>query len=105
MDLERRWNPTLFYPNKLLSLGMPFVKAMLLRDNVGGVPLEPVYRAMLAAGYDMGLVELDRAAPRRQMGWRARARRIWGRVAVESEPESPIARRLRAEGAIGPDSF
>jgi lipopolysaccharide biosynthesis protein len=91
MDLERRWNPTLFHPLKLLSRGMPFVKVMLLRDNVGMVPLAPVYRAMAAAGYDLDLIELDRAPIRRASGLRARVRRLWSRIAVESEKISPMS--------------
>jgi lipopolysaccharide biosynthesis protein len=90
MDLERSWNPTLFHPMKLLSRGMPYVKAMLLRDNVGGVPLDPVYNAMAAAGYDMDLIELDRPPKKLDQRWRARARRLWARVAVESEKSSPL---------------
>jgi hypothetical protein len=99
MDLERRWNPTLFYPKKLLSLGMPFVKMMLLRDNVGQVPLEPVYRAMADAGYDLDLIELDRKPKTSHSSLRARARRLWGRIAVESDdatPLSPVSRRAGA---------
>jgi lipopolysaccharide biosynthesis protein len=84
MDLERRWNPTLFYPEKLLSLGMPFVKASLLRDNLADLPLEPIYRAMSAAGYDLGLIPFDRAPKSTPLTLRARARRLWQRVAVDS---------------------
>jgi len=47
MDLTRRHNPTLFYPEKLLARGMPFVKATLLRENVGGARLDTIYRAMI----------------------------------------------------------
>jgi hypothetical protein len=64
---------------------MPFVKFMLLRDNVGNVPLEPVYRAMEDAGYDLSLIEHDREPRTPPRSWRARAHRIWGRIAVESE--------------------
>jgi len=99
MDLERSWNPTLFHPTKLLSLGMPFVKVMLLRDNVGQVPLEPVYRAIADAGYDLDLIELDRKAKTLDPSWRARARRLWGRVAVESENETPLSQVARRAGA------
>jgi lipopolysaccharide biosynthesis protein len=84
MDLERRWNPTLFHPEKLLSLGMPYVKVMLLRDNVGRVPLAPVYRALETSGYDLRLIELDRTPPQNET-LRARARRVWNRVAPPSE--------------------
>jgi hypothetical protein len=97
MDLERTWNPTLFHAEKLLSLGMPFVKMMLLRDNVGRVPLEPVYEAMRAAGYDLDLIELDRAPLQRDPGLRAFARRVWSRIAIVSEPTSPLSDRLRVE--------
>jgi lipopolysaccharide biosynthesis protein len=99
MDLERRWNPTLFYPTKLLSLGMPFVKLMLLRDNPGNVPLDPVYRAMAAAGYDLGLIELDRAPKPPELGWRGRMRRIWSRIAVVSDKTSALSLPRRS-GAI-----
>jgi rhamnosyltransferase len=99
MDLERTWNPTLFHPAKLLSLGVPFVKLMLLRDNVGGVPLEPVYRAMEAAGYDLDLIELDRAPRPREPGWRGAARRLWSRIAVESDATSPLTLPAR-NGAV-----
>jgi lipopolysaccharide biosynthesis protein len=83
MDLERSWNPTLFHPEKLLSLGMPYVKVMLLRDNVGRVPLAPVYRAMATSGYDLRLIDLDRT-PRSET-FRERARRVWNRVAPPSD--------------------
>ena len=69
MDLEHRWNTTLFHPEKLLEMGMPFVKATLLRDNPGNVDWAPVYRAVRGAGYDLdfGRVRLpalpDRTAP------------------------------------------
>jgi lipopolysaccharide biosynthesis protein len=91
MDLERRWNPTLFHPEKLLSRGMPFVKAMLLRDNIGMVSLDPVYQAISASGYDLALIEFDRAPVVRHAGLRARVRRLWSRIAVESEKTSPLA--------------
>jgi rhamnosyltransferase len=100
MDLGRTWNPTLFHPKKLLSLGVPFVKAMLLRDNVGNVPLGPVYEAMEAAGYDLGLIELDRRPMKRDLGWRARARRIWTRIAVQSDSSSALALPGREAGAF-----
>jgi rhamnosyltransferase len=90
MDLERRWNPTLFYPEKLLSFGMPFVKVMLLRDNVGDVRLDPVYEGMSRAGYDMSLVAFDRAPTERDRKLRARARRLWSRVAEYSEGSSQL---------------
>jgi lipopolysaccharide biosynthesis protein len=95
MDLERRWNPTLFYPEKLLALGMPYVKVMLLRNNMGNVPLEPVYRAMAAAGYDLRLVELDPTPPR-DVSLRARARRAWNRIAPSTDGSSALS-------PIGPD--
>jgi rhamnosyltransferase len=100
MDLKRTWNPTLFHPHKLLSLGVPFVKGMLLRDNVGNVPLGPVYRAMAEAGYDLGLIELDRAPMPQARGWRARARRLWGRIAVQSDTRSALALPAGEAGAI-----
>ncbi len=94
MDLERRWNPTLFYPAKLLSLGMPFVKMMLLRDNVGNVDLAPVYRRMAEAGYDLDLIAFDRAPQRHRKELRARVRRLWHRLAVDSEGTSALGRDL-----------
>jgi len=84
MDLERRWNPTLFHPEKLLSLGVPYVKVMLLRDNVGRVPLAPVYRSLAASGYDLRLIELDRTPPQTE-SVRERARRVWNRIAPASD--------------------
>jgi lipopolysaccharide biosynthesis protein len=95
MDLGRRWNPTLFYPDKLLSLGMPFVKAMLLRDNVGNVPLDPVYRAMAQAGYDLNLVQFDRTPPKRDRRLRARVRRVWRRFAEDSGESAALSARAR----------
>jgi len=95
MDLERSWNPTLFHPDKLLSLGMPFIKLTLLRDNPGDVPLGPVYRAMEAAGYDVGLAELDRTPKPRDPSWRGRARRLWSRIAVESDGASALSQPAR----------
>ena len=88
MDLWRRWNPTLFHPARLLSRGMPFVKVGLLRDNFGEVSLKPVYRAMAEAGYDLELVKFDRRPPSRDRKLRARARRLWSRVAEYSEGSS-----------------
>jgi lipopolysaccharide biosynthesis protein len=98
MALERRWNPTLFHPEKLLSLGMPFIKVILLRDNPGDVPLGPVYRAMEAAGYDVGLAELDRASNPRDASWRGRARRFWNRIAIESDTASALSQPARSAG-------
>jgi len=100
MDLERRWNPTLFYPEKLLSLGMPFVKLMLLRDNVGNVALEPVYRAMAKAGYDLTLIEHDRAPQTPPGSWRGRAHRIWSRIAVESSGSDALLRPVHRAGGM-----
>jgi lipopolysaccharide biosynthesis protein len=91
MDLLRRWNPTLFHPMRLLEHGMPFVKVGLLRDNLGEVRLDPVYRAMADSGYDLDLVKFDRAAPPRDKKLRARARRLWSRVAEYSEGSSLLA--------------
>jgi lipopolysaccharide biosynthesis protein len=98
MDLWRRWNPTLFHPARLLSHGMPFVKVGLLRDNLGEVRLDPVYRAMAQAGYDLEFVKFDRPAPPRDRKLRARARRLWSRMAEYSEGSSalPSAPRLRS---------
>jgi rhamnosyltransferase len=53
-------NLTRYYPERLVKAGMPFVKVEVLRDNPGGVPLEPIRRAMRMAGYDERLVRLDR---------------------------------------------
>ncbi len=61
--LWKRWrhqpplNPLLAYPAALLEMGMPFVKVAVLRDNLGRVPLEPLYRLMEAAGYEKSLIE------------------------------------------------
>jgi lipopolysaccharide biosynthesis protein len=98
MDLSRRWNPTLFHPMRLLSRGMPFVKCALLRDNLGDLRLDPVYRAMADGGYDLDLVKFDRPAPPRDRAIRARARRLWTRVAEYSEGSShlPVAKSLVA---------
>jgi rhamnosyltransferase len=60
---RRRKNPTLYSPAALVEAGMPFVKVWLLRDNPLGVPLGPVYRALETSGYDLDLVEFDRATP------------------------------------------
>jgi lipopolysaccharide biosynthesis protein len=92
MDLSRRWNPTLFHPAELLARGMPFVKAGLLRDNIGEVRLDPVYRAMSRAGYDRELVAFDRPPPTRARKLRSRLRRAWSHFAHYSEGSSPIAR-------------
>jgi len=96
MDLERRWNPTLFCPAKLLSLGMPFVKMMLLRDNVGDVDLGAVYQMMAEAGYDLDLIEFDRTPRLPAKDLRARVRRLWHRLAVDSEGTSALYSRGRA---------
>jgi len=85
MTLERRWNPTLFYPEKLLSLGMPFVKVSLLRDNLAELPLDPIHRTMAAAGYDLGLLPFDRHRKPIPRTLRARARRLWQRLAIDSD--------------------
>jgi rhamnosyltransferase len=100
MDLERRWNPTLFHPEKLLALGMPFVKLMLLRENVGNLPLGPVYRAMQDAGYDLTLVEHDREPKAPPRSWRARAHRIWSRIAVESQGSEALQHGADRAGGI-----
>lgn len=88
MDLERRWNPTLFYPERLIARGMPFVKVMLLRDNVGRLKLDGVYDAMKSRGYDLSLVPFDRESKEPDPNLRTRLRRIWSRLAVETEGPS-----------------
>jgi rhamnosyltransferase len=90
MDLARRHNPTLFYADRLLARGMPFVKVTLLRDNPGGMRLDPIYRTMEAAGYDLGLVTFDRSAPTSDRRLRAKVRRIWYRFASEPQPPSAL---------------
>jgi rhamnosyltransferase len=91
MDLARRHNPTLFYPERLLERKMPFVKITLLRENPGEVRLDRVYRAMAAAGYDLDLVKFDRPAPSTDRRIRAKVRRIWYRFASEPQPPSALA--------------
>jgi lipopolysaccharide biosynthesis protein len=61
-----RRNPTCYHAARLLELGMPFVKLELLRDNPGGVLLEPIYDRMREAGFDTTMIEFDRPAKRRQ---------------------------------------
>jgi hypothetical protein len=79
---------------------MPFVKGMLLRDNVGDVRLDPVYRAMSGAGYNLGLVAFDRPPPPRARKVRERLRKLWSHIAHYSEGTSPIAEiSLAAETA------
>jgi len=58
----KRWshNPTSYHPVSLIEAGCPFVKVELLRDNIAKIPLEPVYRMVAEAGYDMTLIEFDR---------------------------------------------
>jgi lipopolysaccharide biosynthesis protein len=77
--LERaRLDSTLFFPLELLQVGMPFVKALLLRENPGRVPLEPVRAFMQRQGYDPRLVCFDRPVEPRSAksfhGVRARLR-------------------------------
>jgi rhamnosyltransferase len=48
------------FPIQLLRSGMPFVKALLLRENPGRVPLQPVRELMQELGYDLNLVRFDR---------------------------------------------
>jgi rhamnosyltransferase len=91
MDLARRHNPTLFYPERLIARGMPFVKVTLLRENPGGVRLDAVVRAMAHAGYDLGLVKFDRPAPAADRRLRAKVRRVWYRFASEPQPPSALA--------------
>jgi rhamnosyltransferase len=74
MRRTRNFNPTLFHPLELLAAGMPFVKASLLKENVGRLPLEPVFDAMRATGYDMSLVEIQPHPPS-PLTWRDVARR------------------------------
>jgi lipopolysaccharide biosynthesis protein len=88
MDLARRHNPTLFYPEKLLERGMPFVKATLLRENVGGARLGAIYRFMENAGYDRDLVSFDRPVTAPDHRLRTKARRVWFRFASEGQPPS-----------------
>ena len=92
MGLERRWNTTLFHPEKLLAMGMPFVKATLLRDNPGHVDLAPVYDAMRGAGYDLDLVEFDRPPSPTVPRLRASARRLRALLAaLHEDPTTPLA--------------
>jgi lipopolysaccharide biosynthesis protein len=60
-------NPTCANPLALLSMGMPFVKVELLRDNPVKVRLAPVREALARTGYDTSLIEFDR--PRQVRGW------------------------------------
>jgi rhamnosyltransferase len=90
MDVARRHNPTLFYADRLLARGMPFVKVTLLRDNPGGVRLDPIYRSMEEAGYDLGLVKFDRSGSASDRRLRAKVRRIWYRFASEPQPPSAL---------------
>jgi rhamnosyltransferase len=53
-------NPPMCFPVALLERGFPYVKVELLRENPLDVPLAPLYRAMAAKGYDMGLIQFDR---------------------------------------------
>jgi lipopolysaccharide biosynthesis protein len=78
MEVNRQWNPTLFYPRQLIDMGFPFVKVNLLRDNVGRIDLAPVRGAMSAAGYDLNLIEFDRPPhhPRVFAYWRDFMRRL-----------------------------
>ncbi len=62
--LDRPWhkkstNPTLRFAAQLIEQGLPFVKLELFRKNPLNAPLEPLYRALEAAGYDRALVEVD----------------------------------------------
>jgi len=90
MDIARRHNPTLFYPERLLARGMPFVKATLLRENAGGAGLEAIYCAMATAGYDLGLVRFDRPSPVGDYRLRTKVRRFWYRFASEPQPPSAL---------------
>jgi lipopolysaccharide biosynthesis protein len=92
MDVARRHNPTLVYPERLLALGMPFVKATLLRENAGGARLDAIYRAMASAGYDLGLVKFDRPAVVRDRRLRTKVRHFWYRFASEP-PRKPAGGR------------
>jgi rhamnosyltransferase len=56
-----RRNPTVYHPIELIDLGMPFAKIELLRDNPARVDTTLVYERMRAEGYDLNLVEFDRA--------------------------------------------
>lgn len=73
-----RLDSTIFFPLELLQSGMPFVKAALLRENPGRVPLEPVRELMRRSGYSTELVRFDRPgephAPRtlHRLRWRLR---------------------------------
>ena len=90
MDVARRHNPTLFYPERLLAAGMPFVKATLLRENAGGAQLDAIYRAMASAGYDLGLVRFDRPSPVADRRLRTKVRRFWYRFASDPQPPSAL---------------
>jgi lipopolysaccharide biosynthesis protein len=91
MDFARRHNPTLFYPERLLARGMPFVKAALLRENAGGARLDAIYRAMASAGYDLDLVKFDRSPVVGDRRLRTKVRRFWYRFASEPQPPSAPA--------------
>jgi rhamnosyltransferase len=54
-------DPTCFHPERVLKRRMPYVKTNLLRDNPGRVRLDPVYAMLRESGYDMRLIEHDRA--------------------------------------------
>jgi lipopolysaccharide biosynthesis protein len=90
MERSGIWNPTLVYPALVLAHGMPFVKVFLLRDNPFGVPLDPLYRMMKAAGYDLDLVRFDRppgsSEPR---GLAAFPARLWRKAVATSRRVRP----------------
>ena len=57
--MHRRRNATLYYPQTLLDMGMPFVKLAVLRNNPHRVNLAPLRRTMQTAGYPATLIPND----------------------------------------------
>jgi len=53
-------NPCMRVPMELIEMGVPYVKAELLRDNPYHLRLAPIRARMAALGYPVDLVELER---------------------------------------------
>ncbi|HEX4478087.1 MAG TPA: rhamnan synthesis F family protein [Polyangiaceae bacterium] len=61
--LRPNFNPPISRPLELLKQKMPYVKLLLLRENPRNLPLEPVFAAMDAAGFERSLIEIDARPP------------------------------------------
>ena len=96
-------NPCMRVPIDLIDLGVPYVKAELLRDNPYHVRLGPVRARMAALGYPVDLIELERYPKERILvGFLNRCRLRLQRWLVRRRPVAPLRPSISAPSRVRP---